>query len=186
MIEDPLYLPKDTRVFILTSAQKDSHIRAKQKLVAEFRVFGYNPTIQYYPTVNQVANHELGFELPVREKDVGLIGILQWYAYWSVLLKARKLEKHFIIAFSSVSNFRKDVPRSLLKRNLTSMGEEAENTDYFHVMNHVGAQNILNNDADTITTKVFTSATPYVVKSVIERKSVDIFTQAPDRLVFGK
>ena len=161
MIEDPLYLPKDTRVFILTSAQKDSHIRAKQKLVAEFRVFGYAPTIQYYPTVNQVANHELGFELPVREKDVGLIGVLQWYAYWSVLLKARKLEKHFIIAFSSVSNFRKDVPRSVLKSSLTNMGdpENTEDTDYFHVMNHVGAQKILNS---------------------IERESVDVFTQAPD------
>ena len=160
MIEDPLYLPKDTRVFILTSAQKDSHIRAKQKLVAEFRVFGYNPTIQYYPTVNQVANHELGFELPVRQKDVGLIGILQWYAYWSVLLKARKLEKHFIIAFSTISNFTKDVPRSVLNNRIKSMS-----TPYVHVMDHVGAQNILNS---------------------IERESIDIFTQAPDRLVFGK
>ena len=38
-------------------------------------------------------------------------------------------------------------------------------TDYVHVMDHVGAQSILNS---------------------IERESVDIFTQAPDRLVFGK
>jgi len=167
MIEDPLYLPKDTRVFILTSAQKDSHIIAKQKLVAEFRVFGYAPTIQYYPTVNQVANHELGFELPVRQKDVGLIGILQWYAYWSVLLKARKLEKHFIIAFSSVSNFKKDVPRSVLNHRMLSIGNPkgTRHANYVHVMDHVGAQNILNS---------------------IERESVDIFTQAPDRLVFDK
>ena len=163
MIEDPLYLPKDTRVFILTSAQKDSHIRAKQKLDAEFRVFGYTPTIQYYPTVNQVANHELGFELPVREKDVGLIGILQWYAYWSVLLKARKLEKHFIIAFSSVSNFRKDVPRSVLNKSLTRIGDpkNTEDTDYFHVINHIGAQTILN---------------------TTERESTDIFKKASDSL----
>jgi len=159
MIEDPLYLPKDTRVFILTSAQKDSHIRAKQKLDAEFRVFGYTPTIQYYPTVNQVANHELGFELPVRQKDVGLIGILQWYAYWSVLLKARKLKKHFIVAFSSVSNFEVDIPRSVLNRRMISV-----ETPYVHVMDHVGAQNILNS---------------------IEQKSTNIFKNPPDRLVFS-
>ena len=166
MIEDPLYLPKDTRVFILTSAQKDSHIIAKQKLVAEFRVFGYNPTIQYYPTVNQVANHELGFELPVRQKDVGLVGILQWYAYWSVLLKARKLEKHFIIAFSSVSNFKKDVPRSVLNHRMLSMGNPKISTsNYVHVMDHVGAQNILNS---------------------IERKSeISIFKTPPDRLLLS-
>ena len=70
-----------------------------------------SPTIQYYPTVNKVANHDIGFELAVREEDVGLNGVLQWYAYWSVLLKARKLEKHFIIAFSSVSRLRNDIPR---------------------------------------------------------------------------
>ena len=153
MIEDPLYLPKDTRVFILTSAQKDSHIRAKQKLDAEFRVFGYTPTIQYYPTVNQVANHELGFELPVRQKDVGLIGILQWYAYWSVLLKARKLEKHFIIAFSSVSQFRQDIPRDLLlnKRKLHSGNPyNIRDTDYFHIMDHIGAQSILEDKTNLI------------------------------------
>jgi len=147
MIEDPFYLPKDTRVFILTSAQRDSHIRAKQKLVAEFRVFGYAPTIQYYPTVNQVANHELGFELPVREKDVGLNGVLQWYAYWSVLLKARKLEKHFIIAFSSKSQLRNDILKSTLlnKRKLHSGNpNNTVDTDYFHIMDHIGAQSILN------------------------------------------
>ena len=166
MIEDPLYLPKDTRVFILTSAQKESHIISKQKLVAEFRVFGYSPTIQYYPTVSKVVNNDIGFDLAVSEANVGMNGVLQWYAYWSVLLKARKLEKHFIIAFSSVSNFKKDVPRSVLNHRMLSMGNPKISTsNYVHVMDHVGAQNILNS---------------------IERESVDIFTQAPDRLVFGK
>ena len=99
MIEDPLYLPKDTRVFILTSAQKDSHIIAKQKLVAEFRVFGYSPTIQYYPTVNQVANHELGFELPVRQERC-------WYEWCSSMVcilvsfvKSKEVRKTFYNSF---------------------------------------------------------------------------------------
>lgn len=146
MIEDPFYLPKDTRVFILTSANKDSHIRAKQKLVAEFRVFGYAPTIQYYPTINKIENNDMGFKLDVREKDVGLNGVLQWYAYWSVLLKARKLEKHFIIAFSSVSQLRNDIPKSILlnKRKLHSGDpKNTIDTDYFHIMDHIGAQSIL-------------------------------------------
>jgi hypothetical protein len=107
-----------------------------------------------------VANHELGFELPVRQKDVGLVGILQWYAYWSVLLKARKLEKHFIKSFSTISNFTKDVPRSVLNNRIKSMI-----TPYVHVMDHVGAQNILNS---------------------IERKSeISIFKTPPDRLLLS-
>ena len=153
MIEDPLYLPKDTRVFILTSAQKESHIISKQKLVAEFRVFGYSPTIQYYPTVSKVVNNDIGFDLAVSEANVGMNGVLQWYAYWSVLLKARKLEKHFIIAFSSVSQFRQDIPRDLLlnKRKLHSGNpHNIRDTDYFHIMDHIGAQSILEDKTNRI------------------------------------
>jgi hypothetical protein len=117
MIEDPFHLQKDTRVFILTSPLKDSHIIAKDKLRNQFKAFGYSPTIQNYPTVQQVNDPDWSFNLPVKESDVGMNGVLQWYAYWAVLLKARKLRKHFIVAFSSVSYLEKDMPRSRLISN---------------------------------------------------------------------
>lgn len=121
MIEDPFHLQKDTRVFILTSPLKDSHIIAKNKLRNQFKAFGYSPTIQNYPTAQQVNDPDWSFNLPVKESDVGMNGVLQWYAYWAVLLKARKLRKNFIVAFSSVSDFEKDITiKEIVKGNIPS------------------------------------------------------------------
>lgn len=157
MIEDPFHLPKDTRVFILTSPLKDSHIIAKDKLRSQFKAFGYSPTIQNYPTVRQVNDPDWSFNLPVKESDVGMNGVLQWYAYWAVLLKARKLRKHFMVAFSSISNFETDVTtRSIVEnKDLINLKSDKKVVQYgtmsncivhptkIQVLDHKGAQLIL-------------------------------------------
>ena len=160
MIEDPFHLPKDTRVFILTSPLKDSHIIAKDKLRNQFKSFGYSPTIQNYPTVRQINDPDWSFNLPVKESDVGMNGVLQWYAYWAVLLKARKLRKNFIVAFSSISNFEKDIRIRDVRANKGTSEEveflEKRGAMYktlpecgvfpykIQVLDHRGAQYILN------------------------------------------
>jgi hypothetical protein len=119
--EDPFYLPKDTKVFIICNPQDLHQMGDKRRVEQEFRSYGYdNISIQYYVTKDQINDsiNQLGLDLNIKTSDVGIEGIFEWYTFATILRKARILDQHVMIAFSS-SHLPRDIYRSVLKRDAT-------------------------------------------------------------------
>lgn len=138
--EDPIYLPKDTKVFIICDPNDMYSMEGKKRVEHEFRVFGYdNISIQYYVTLDQINDsvRKLGIDLPVRKETMGIAGVYEWYTFANVLKKARILENMFIVAFSS-SSLTKDIPRRIRRLDSTWYHDKD-----IAVLNNFGAQDIL-------------------------------------------
>ena len=114
MIEDPLYLPKDTRVFIMCDANSDPQMINLSHIKKRLEIFGYSFTVQYVNDLPMVLRKmspediqkDMGFYLDVPASDIGTTQLYKWYSYLSILRKARILKKHFMILFAYVSNFK--------------------------------------------------------------------------------
>ena len=114
--EDPLYLSKDTKVFIMIDPHSLNSMVDKRRVQKEFQTFGYkNISIQYHITTDQINDsvRKLGIDIPAKKEVIGVQGVIEWYTFANILRKARILEKHCIIAFPS-SHLKKDI----LLRNL--------------------------------------------------------------------
>lgn len=151
--EDPLYLSKDTKVFIIIDPNDFHAMKDSERVQKEFRTFGYNNiSVQYHVTIDQVNDsaRKLGIDLPVTKQDIGVKGVVEWYTFANVLRKARVLEKHCIIAFQS-SHLKKDISRSYL-----NLDQIYHNKDVA-VLTPLGCQDILdkaqNFDVDRTLTK---------------------------------
>lgn len=117
-MEDPLYLSKNTNAFVICNPNNLIQMKSKETIVNQLRTFGYEPSIQYYVSVDKINNsdEELGFNLPVKKEVIGVDGVQQWYTFMNVLRKARILKEHFIVCFDD-SEFRRDIPLKCLQFN---------------------------------------------------------------------
>jgi hypothetical protein len=117
MIEDPLYLPKDTRVFIMCDANSDPQMLNLSHIKKRLEIFGYSFTVQYVNDLPMILRNmspediqkDMGFYIDVPASKIGTNQLYKWYSYLSVLRKARILKKHFLVLFADVSNFKNDV-----------------------------------------------------------------------------
>jgi len=147
MIEDPLYLPKDTMVFIMCDANSDLQMLNLSHIKKSLEIFGYNFTVQYVNDLPMVLRKmspediqkEMGFYLDIPASEIGTTQLFKWYSYLSILRKARILKKHFMVLFADVSNFKDDVEKHY----------KDEPISYIHnghklIMDHHSANKILN------------------------------------------
>ena len=151
--EDPLYLSKDTKVFIIIDPNDFDAMKDSERVQKEFRIFGYNNiSVQYNVKIDQINDsvRKLGIDLPTTKENMGVDGVIEWYTFANVLRKARILEKHCIIAFSS-SQLHKDISREYL--NLDQIYHHKD----MAVLTPTGCQDILdkaqNFDVDRTLTK---------------------------------
>jgi hypothetical protein len=112
MIEDPLYLPKDTKVFIICNPYDNNHMSKKIELEHNIMRYGYETNIQYYVKAKDIRDQTLGFTLPLSSAKIGDDSVYQWYTLYSVLIKARILRKKYIITFANFSRFDNDIRRT--------------------------------------------------------------------------
>jgi len=154
--EDPLYLSKDTKVFIICNPHDMYAMVNKNRQIREFQRFGYtNISVQYYVKLDQINNSpkELGIDINVKKEEVGVDAVYLWYTFANVLRKGRILGKHFIVAFTP-SYLTKDISR----KNLTK--DKMYHPNNMVVMNAAAADDILNTIQNFDVPRTITAETP--------------------------
>lgn len=122
MIEDPLYLSKDTRVFVIFDPEDIDDVEAKNTIVNEFNVWGYTCSAQHLLSVETINNSdtELGFEsINASSQYLSALEIRQWYTFINILRKARILNRHFMVVFPGIGRFARDFPKIYEQRPMS-------------------------------------------------------------------
>lgn len=119
--EDPLYLPKDTKVFVMYDADDLEDTIQRDRTFDLYGMYGYKCSAQRLLSVNTINNsyEELGFEgIMTSRRDLTVLEIRQWYTFINILRKARVLQKHFIVTFTGY-NMLNDIKIDNLNRAAT-------------------------------------------------------------------
>jgi hypothetical protein len=125
--EDPLYLPKDTKVFVIYDASDLQDTIDRDKLFNSYGKYGYQCSAQQLLSVDIINNSEveLGFDgIMTSRRDLSVLEIRQWYTFINVLRKARVLQKHFIVTLTGY-NLTEDITRRNLERPYTIFADGA-------------------------------------------------------------
>lgn len=119
--EDPLYMPKDTKVFVIYDANSLDDTISRDRTIDMFGKYGYQCSNQRLLSVDTINNsyEELGFDgIQVDSSHLSVLEVRQWYTFINVLRKARVLQKHFIVSFTGSEVFG-DFPIGILERAIT-------------------------------------------------------------------
>tara|TARA_Y100000385_G_C13100820_1_gene644409 strand:+ start:31 stop:576 length:546 start_codon:yes stop_codon:yes gene_type:complete len=116
MIEDPLYLPKTTKVFIICDPYNELQMTRKNMLVEQADIHGYETRTQYInknslgqPATQESITKNMGFFIDLPASVIGTYALLEWYAYLSILRKGRILKDNFVILHAETSDFKNDI-----------------------------------------------------------------------------
>jgi hypothetical protein len=119
--EDPLYLPKDTKVFVIYDADSLDDTIARDEIFDMYERFGYQCNAQKLLSAEIINNsiEELDIDgIMTSRRDLSTIEVRQWYTFINVLRKARILQKHFIVTFTGYT-LENDIQISNLNRAAT-------------------------------------------------------------------
>ncbi len=146
MIEDPLYLPKTTKVFIICDPHNSIQMTRKNMLVEQADIHGYETRTQYInknslgqPATQESITKTMGFFIDLPASVIGTYALLEWYAYLSILRKGRILKDNFVILHAETSDFKNDIRISDIKYSCAYI-----NHLQGLVMNSIFAEKILN------------------------------------------
>lgn len=114
MIEDPLYLDKNTKVFMIGDYGELDHFETSNETFKSWKVFGYDIT-RY--DVNNCLNSKLDFKFNLPHNFEGKrFAKSEAYAVAAILKKMRRKDERYIIV-NKDANILKDIPKYLEKES---------------------------------------------------------------------
>jgi hypothetical protein len=149
--EDPLYLPKDTKVFVVYDADNIEDTIQRDRIIDMYGMYGYECRVQRLLDVNTINNcdEELGFSsIQTSRRDLSVDEIRQWYTFVNILRKARVLQKHFIVTFTGY-RLDGDIERTYLSQAITILANGnaclVSTTEAGRIVKQILSLNVLRN-----------------------------------------